>query len=344
MACFVRAVEGKDYRHSLCFSFLLLPGFSLISFSSAIEPIHKVNQVLGKKAYSPVLVSVDGEPVCSSSAVNVHVDGDLSVIADSDVLFICGSSACIVCDDNDEMIATWLQHTSAIPAALGGIASGSGVLARAGMLDGYRAASSCPESAGRYPDVIFTRNLYELDHQRYTCSGGSASMDMMLALIGKQQGLDLSATVAEILVNDRRGSYARGKATIKASGVKPGPEPKLREALDLMLSNIEEPLGADELASHVGISRRQLERLFRKNLHTAPSKYYLQLRLEAARKLLREDDVSVVQVALATGFSNASHFSTAYRNHFQLTPREERQRSRDNGLNELKHSLPVSTT
>ncbi len=324
------------------FSFLLLPGFSLLSFSSAVEPLHKVNRVLGRTVYSPTPVSIDGEPVYSSAAVSVQVAGSLDVAVGADALFICGSSAASSCEKDNEIVVSWLKQTNPLPMALGGIASGSCVLAKAGELNGHRAASSCPGLISCYPEVHFSRNLYELDAHRYTCSGGAAAMDMTLALIGKRQGIEVSALIAELLAKERQGSYFTGLATIKAEGIKTGPEPKLRDALDLMLANIDEPLGADELAIHVGISRRQLERLFRKNLNTAPSKYYLQLRLEAARKLLRKENLPVVQVALACGFSNASHFSTAYRNHFKLTPREERQLSKDNGINELKHSLPVS--
>ena len=339
-----RVLDNKNSR-PLRFAFLLLPDFSLISFSSALEPLHKVNRVLGSNAYSSHLLSIDGEPACSSSSVHIHVEGELGntadFIADFDVLFICGSSTDSADQRDNEGLASWLQQLSGTSVALGGIASGVNLLVSAGLLDGCRVTCDAPELERLHPEVIFTHNLFELDNQRYTSSGGTTSMDMMLALIGKQQGADLAVTVSELLVRDRRGSAITGKATMTANAVKTGPEPKLREALDLMLSNMEEPLGADELACHVGISRRQLERIFRKSLHTAPSKYYLQLRLEEARKLLRDDRVSIVQVALATGFSNASHFSTAYRNHFQVTPREERQRSRDNDMNELRHSLPV---
>ena len=321
------------------FCFLLLPGFSLISFSAAIEPFHKVNKILKKTIYSPVLLSVDGTAVTSSSAVKVEVDGSLSEIDVTDALFICGSSS-LATDDENEVVVSWLRQARTLPQVLGGIASGSNILAKAGLLNGVRAVSCGQGVKGCYPEVHFTHNLFELDGHRYTCGGGSAAMDMMLALIAKQQSLELSAIVAELMIRDRRGETG-GVATTQARGIKAGPEPKLREALDLMLANIEEPLGADELAAHVGISRRQLERLFRKKLDAAPSKYYLQLRLEEARKLLRDGDMPVVQVALATGFSNASHFSTAYRNHFNITPREERQQSRDGHLNELKHSLPA---
>lgn len=146
-------------------------------------------------------------------------------------------------------------------------------------------------------------------------------MDMMLALIAREQGIDLAARVSELLVRDRLGE----PLTVSVATPARKQQPQIEEAIQLMAANIEEPLGADELASLVGISRRQLERLFRKHLDTVPSRHYLKLRLEQARKLLRESDRPVVDVAMACGFSNASHFSTAYKNHFDLTPREERQ-------------------
>lgn len=316
------------------FGFVLLPGFSLLSFSAAVEPLHKVNQLLGRTACQPVPVSVDGQAAYSSSAVQVAVSGGLEQLVGSAALFVCGSSV-LPCDyEHERSLLSWLEQQP-LPPILGGIASGACLLARAGFLDGYRAVVVCPDRPASDGEVLFSRKPFELDGNRYTCRGGSAAMDMMLALIGQRQGLDLAARVARLLTRERHS-----QATVEAA--RSGPEPRLRDALDLMLANLDEPLGADELACHVGVSRRQLERLFRKNLDTAPSRYYLRLRLEAARTLLRQEDLSVVQVALACGFSNASHFSTTYRNRFNITPRQERQLARDSSLHAFRHSLPVA--
>ena len=153
-------------------------------------------------------------------------------------------------------------------------------------------------------------------------------MDMMLFLISQRYGMDLAASISEQFVCERmRTSDDQQRIPLKARiGVS---QPKLIEAVQLIEANIEEPLSADDLARHVGVSRRHLERLFKKHLQTVPSKYYLELRLEKARQMLRRSDKPVLQVGLACGFSSASYFSTAYRNHYGLTPREERKRMQE---------------
>ncbi len=323
-------------------TFLLLPGFSLVSFSSAMDSLYEANNRLGKKVYHSRILSVDGRSVQSTSGVNIQVDSNLPPVSQHEIIFLCGAdSEGDHHNDCHHLTSPWLKAVAPVCKALGAIGCGLLVLARNGLLNGYSASQFSEVLSSGYKRVKWLHHPFEMDRNRYTCVGGKSSLDMMLALIEQQQGTLLSDAVAEAFRHEPCGYRHRILLPVKEGIRTSAPESKLREALDLMRANIEEPLGADELASHVGVSRRQLERLFRENLQTAPSRYYLQLRLEKARMLLQDDDMSIVQVALAAGFSNASHFSTAYRNHFQLTPREERQHSRDLKMVTLKQSLLV---
>lgn len=311
------------------FGFLLLPNFSLIAFSSAIEPLRMANWVTGEECYETVLISHDGAAVASSFGVQTLVDCSLQEIPALDAVFVCGASP--VARTGNEAVIGWLrrQHSSGI--ALGGIGTGSYLLACAGLLNNYRATIHWWDLASLkddFPNTHVTNNLFEIDGNRYTCSGGTAAMDMMLFLIGQEHGMDLAASISEQFVYERMRTAEEQqriplKARIGAS------QPKLIEAVTLMEMNIEEPLSTDDLAYHVGVSRRHLERLFKKHLQTVPSKYYLELRLEHARQLLRQSDKTILQIGLACGFSSASYFSTAYRNHYGITPREERKRDAD---------------
>lgn len=311
------------------FGFLLLPNFSLIAFSSAIEPLRMANWVTGEECYETVLISHDGAAVASSFGVQTLVDCSLQEIPALDAVFVCGASP--VARTGNEAVIGWLrrQHSSGI--ALGGIGTGSYLLACAGLLNNYRATIHWWDLASLkddFPNTHVTNNLFEIDGNRYTCSGGTAAMDMMLFLIGQEHGMDLAASISEQFVYERMRTAEEQqriplKARIGAS------QPKLIEAVTLMEMNIEEPLSTDDLAYHVGVSRRHLERLFKKHLQTVPSKYYLELRLEHARQLLRQSDKTILQIGLACGFSSASYFSTAYRNHYGITPREERKRDVD---------------
>jgi transcriptional regulator GlxA family with amidase domain len=224
-------------------------------------------------------------------------------------------------------VRTLVERCRAAPV-WGGVGAGVLWLADAGALNGVRTALPW----ALYPDVdtladqaLFTPNLYEFDGNRLTCCGGAASIDFALTLIDMIFGADVQAKVKEALCVDRvRGLDERQRVALQARfGML---QPKLTEAVTLMETNIEEPLSTDEIAQLAGLSRRQLERLFKQYLGSLPSRYYLELRLQRARQLLLDTNYSIVQVGLMCGFSSGSHFSTAFGALFGNTPREERQR------------------
>ena len=210
----------------------------------------------------------------------------------------------------------------------GGVGAGVLWLAEAGALNGVRTAlpwSLYPDADAIADQALFTPHLYEIDGVRLTSCGGAASIDFALHLVDLLFGATVQAQVKEVLCVDRvRGPDERQRVALQARfGVL---QPKLTEAVTLMEANIEEPLSTDEIAQLAGISRRQLERLFKQYLGSLPSRYYLELRLQRARQLLRDTNYSIVQVGLMCGFSSGSHFSTAFGALFGNTPREERQR------------------
>jgi len=210
----------------------------------------------------------------------------------------------------------------------GGVGAGVLWLAEAGVLGGARTAlpwSLYPDADAIADQSLFSPHLFEIDGARLTCCGGAASIDFALTLIDLLFGATVQAQVKEVLCVDRvRGPEERQRVALQARfGML---QPKLTEAVTLMEANIEEPLSTDEIAQLAGISRRQLERLFKQYLGSLPSRYYLELRLNRARQLLRDTNYSIVQVGLMCGFSSGSHFSTAFGALFGNTPREERQR------------------
>ena len=210
----------------------------------------------------------------------------------------------------------------------GGVGAGVLWLAEAGVFLGARTAlpwSLYPDADPIADQVMLSPHLYEIDGARLSCCGGGASIDFALTLVDILFGATVQAQVKEVLCVDRvRGQEERQRVALQARfGVL---QPKLTEAVTLMEANIEEPLSTDEIAQLAGISRRQLERLFKQYLGSLPSRYYLELRLKRARQLLRDTNHSIVQVGLMCGFSSGSHFSTAFGALFGNTPREERQR------------------
>lgn len=303
---------------------MLLPGFSLLAQACALEPLHVANQLSGKRLYTSVTYGLDMRAVKSAAELSLSpqgaVGGDVGVL---DVLFVCAPSQTASVPAG---LLEWLKRLAGRGVALGGIAGGTDVLARAGVLDGYRATlpwQNADAFARNYPAVRMTNQLFEIDRDRLTCGGGTAAMDMMMTLIGQHHGQRLAECISEHFVCERIRMGDEPQHVPLRSRLGHAPH-SLIDAVTLMESNIEEPLTTHELAEHLGISRRQLERLFKKYLQTVPSRYYLDLRLQQARKLLRETDQAVGDIALQTGFSSGAHFSTAYRNHFGMTPREER--------------------
>jgi len=247
----------------------------------------------------------------------------------------CGDPAAFVVVLGDaaasEPDAATLEQICAKLAAcplLAAVGSAAVWLARGGLFDGRRVA--LPWDAHWEADQLADRtilapNLYEAGTDRMSCCGGAATVDFSLHLVGKLLGPEIEAQVKEVMFIDRvREPMERQRVALQARFG--GLQPKLTQAVALMEANLEEPLTADDIAGAVGISRRQLERLFKQYLNSVPSRYYLELRLQRARKLLIETSHSIVQVGLMCGFSSGSHFSTAYGALFGVTPREERQR------------------
>ena len=308
--------------------FLLVPNFSLIAFSTAFDTLRMANRMREQKIYEGYVVTYDGEPMSSSSNLVVTPDGDISTAMDLDMLIVCAGDK--VNDAEHKPTLSWLRKLAQRKVALGAICTGSYLLARAGLLDGYRCTIHWENLASmreEFPEIIVSQELFEIDRDRYTCSGGTAPLDMMLNLISRHHGAQLAVSISEEFICERiRGRNDRQRVPLRLHlGTS---QPKLVEAVALMEANLEEPMSLDELAQHVGLSRRQLERLFQKHLSCVPTRYYLELRLAKARQLLLQTSMSIVDVAFASGFVSAPHFSKCYRDFYGIPPRDERRQRR----------------
>ena len=305
-------------------AFVLIPKFSMIAFTSAVETLRLANRASGRELYAWRVASTDGAPVTPSCGLPIAAGGDLSSIESCHTLVLCGGVE--IQHFSDRRLFSWLRRMDRQGADLGALCTASHLLARAGLLDGYCCTihwENLAAFAEDFPDVEVTSELFEIDRNRFTCSGGTASIDMMLNLIAAQHGHELAAAVADQVLHERiRDRHDHQRMSLPARlGVR---HPKLLSVIELMEANLEEPLGRASLAKDAGLSTRQLERLFRKYLNRSPARYYLELRLNRARLLLLQTNMSVIDVALACGFVSASHFSKCYRDYFGRTPRKER--------------------
>ncbi|MCP3868387.1 MAG: GlxA family transcriptional regulator [Gammaproteobacteria bacterium] len=307
------------------FGFLLLPQYSMIAVSCAIEPLRMANRLAEKQLYDWPIITMDGEPAPASNGLVLSPHRSIDTLPELDLIFVC--SGLDVSRAFSKKLQSVLCRLARQQVKLGGLCTGTYLLARAGLLDGYRCTIHWENMASmreEFPLIQLNDELYEIDRDRYTCAGGNASMDMMLHLITETNGSKLSANISEQFMCDRiRGHNDHQRAPLLHHlGTS---QPKLTEAVTLMEANIEEPMSLHELSHYVGVSRRQLERLFQRYLNCVPTRYYMDLRLHRARQLLLQTSKSIVDVALACGFVSAPHFTKCYRELFGIPPRDERR-------------------
>ena len=304
--------------------FLLQPRFSMLSLFSALEPLRVANR-FGGELFSWHFFSQNGESVTSSSGIPVAVENSIEQVNEFPTMFVCASFEPEA--GLDKALLNWLRRLDRQGTVLGGIETGCYALAHAGLLDEHRVAlhwEARPAFEESFPRLKTSEQLYQADDKRLTCAGGISAMDMMLHLIQNRHGDALTGQVCDAFMHDgmRQPGQLQRMQTVERFGVR---HADVAEVIELMEQNLEEPLTASELASFSGVQLRQLERLFRKHCHDTPTRFYLRLRLERARQLLKQTQMTVVDVAVACGFRSPEYFSRRYRAVFGLAPREDRK-------------------
>jgi len=309
--------------------FLLIPSFSLLSYASAVEPLRAANRVSGRSLYTWRHVSGQGRPIEASSGLAIAADHAISDDVDLDMLLVCAGGNPAL--HRNARTLSWLRKLARRGVRIGGISGGPYILARAGLLDGYRCTIHWEHMAGfreEFPQLDTRRTLYEIDRDRLTCAGGIAGFDMMRAIIAAEHGSALAAAVSEWFLQTqlRSGSGPQRLTLRERYGVA---HPKLLEALKAMEDRTQKPLSRNELAAATALSVRQLERLFANHLGTTIGDLYLKIRLDRARTLVHETALPLLEIAIACGFANGSHFSRAYRARYGQSPRRDRDAIRE---------------
>ncbi|SAK68510.1 AraC family transcriptional regulator [Caballeronia hypogeia] len=323
----VPAVTDSPLSNLAHFGFLTLPNFSMIAFTSAVEVLRMANYVGRAQHYTWSIITPDGEPARASNGITVKPTVTLDEAGMPDVLIVCAGWH--VAEYVDDKVIGLLQraHEAGIP--LGGICTGPYALLAAKLLDGYRCTLHWEDMSPvnkRFPHVRFADELFVIDRDRMTCTGGTAPLDLMLNLVGMRLGQAHATQVSEQFIVERiRGSTDYQHIPVDARvGFS---RAELVEVVRLMEANIEEPLSLEELARLVHLSQRHLQRMFKMFLNVSPTHYYLTLRLRRARELLRNTDASIARVTSICGFHSPCHFSKAYRAQFGHAPSVERRLS-----------------
>lgn len=306
------------------FIFVLLDNFTMLSFSCAIEPLRLANYVAGKPLYTWKLAGENGREATCSNGATFKLDMGLEEVDREDVILVCGGIE--VQKATTKPVLNWLRREARRGNVIGGMCTGAYALAKAGLLDGRKATIHWENQDGfleEFEDVKLTKSVFVMDGNRLTTAGGTSSIDLILKIIAADHGSDLANNVADLLIYSmiRTDQDTQRLSIPTRIGVR---HPKLSQVIQMMEANIEDPLSPADLAEQVGMSTRQLERLFRRYLNRSPKRYYMELRLQKARNLLMQTDMSVINVALACGFASPSHFSKCYRSHYNTTPYRER--------------------
>ncbi len=315
--------DAQDPRPET-YVFLLLQNFTLIAFAGAVEPLRLANRMSGRDLYAWQVVSETGGPVTASNGVTVSVGGGLGPLGRDATILVVGGAE--VRQSITRPILAWLRREARRGLAVGAVCTGAQAIAQAGLLEGRRCTihwENRDSFAEEFPDIRLTPNVYVVDQNRYTAAGGAASTDLMLRLIARSHGPELANMVADQMIHTSiRSERDEQRLSIPTRiGVR---HPKLAQVIHMMDANLEDPISPAALAQDVGMSTRQLERLFRRYLNRSPKRYYMELRLTKARNLLLQTDMSVINVALASGFASPSHFSKCYRAVYRTTPYRER--------------------
>lgn len=306
------------------FVFALLDQFSLLSFASALDCLRIANRMSGKSLYEWILAGENGETVRCSAGTQFNLEMGLDETRRDDIILLCGGVD--IQKTATKKVMNWIRREARRGPVLGGLCSASYVLAKAGLLDGKRATihwENQDSFSEEFEQIELTKSIFVIDGKRMTTAGGTSSIDLLLKLIADAHGEELANAVADQLIYSsiRTDQDTQRLSVPTRIGVR---HPKLSQVIQMMEVAIEDPISPSILAKDVGMSTRQLERLFRRYLNRSPKRYYMELRLQKARNLLMQTDMSVINVALACGFASPSHFSKCYRAQYSTTPYRER--------------------
>lgn len=323
-----------NVQHTVSVNFVLLPRFSLLAFTAAADALTTANLVNRQERFRFTTSALQNTHVTSDLGIRLSVDHTITdkschVPADdsdvnTEVILVCGGYRCELA--HNRVLSDWLREREKSGCLLGGIWNGILQVAQAGLMEGY-SCSLHPdnhEHAKRYhPDMQLRPDTVVMDRNRLSAAGPNSAFELMLLLIRRHDSADTVQAIRQILKADT--SPSRPAST---TSYPPGQDwlpQNLHSALQLMRSNLDEPVSKRHLAQHINLSTRAMERLFHRHLNTSPARYYLQMRLQRAHELLSHGDLSVGEISDACGFISAAHFSRSFSRRYGLAPSDVRR-------------------
>ncbi|MFC5695999.1 GlxA family transcriptional regulator [Pseudomonas sp. GCM10022186] len=309
-------------------SFILREHFSMMAFTGAVDALVTANLMSSTPLFEILVVGGDSNLVVSDLGISISTDRTLAGLDEKgqDIIVVCGGFRVRL--ESEPVLRSKLRQADAAGAVLGGLWNGAYFLAEAGLLDGHECAFH-PDGRAMmselFPKVTVTSHSHVLDRKRISCAGANSSLGMMLEVVRASAGQELLNAVEDVLSCDKKRDIV--DVSVVSIDFDPTLPRTLKLALELMHSNIEDPIEIGEIARYVGISRRHLERLFRRHVKATPPRYYLELRLTHARQLLQHTNKSLIEIAVASGFATLPHFHRCFREMFDIAPGQFRTRT-----------------
>lgn len=331
-------LDGRSQRPKydgprLSVGFILAKRFTLCAFANFVDVLRLAADEGDRSR--PILchwsvLSDTLKAVPSSCGITVQPTEKLGDPRKFDYIVVIGG----LIDEIPNISTAYMQYLRQAASAgvpLVGVCTGAFILHRAGLMDGYR----CCVSWFHHTDFIeqfdglnpVSDQIFVVDRNRLTCSGGASSAHLAAYLVEKHVGRAQASKSLHIMIIDD---------ALRPEKPQPGipldlktQDPMVKRALLIMQQNIDTPLSVTEIARRMGNSKRKLERHFRTALGNSPQGAFLMVRLSFARHLIETTEKSVAAIAVECGFCDSSHLSRMFRRRFDYTPNEMR-RSRPN--------------
>jgi transcriptional regulator GlxA family with amidase domain len=305
---------------------LAFPETTVILLASVIEPLRAANRIAGRPLYGWRLLSLDGKSVETTAGISMPVDGAFHAGNEQNPLFLVSSYNWR--RSNSTALKMALSRASRHRSMIAGVESGTWLMAEASLLDSHRVTVHWEDQedfSTRYPQIDVVKERFVIDRRRMTSGGALPTLDMMLEIIRRRQGYSMALEVSRAFLYERGGG---GDVTAPAPSSLGVLDKRLFQAVRLMEETVDQPLSIEQMAARTRTSARHLQTLFQKSFGVRPHEHYMALRLNTARRRVMESDLSLADIAAATGFNSASAFSRAYRGQFQESPSDTRRRLR----------------
>ena len=303
---------------------LVLPGSSMMSVACTIDPMRAANRMAHETIFDWNIQTLDGASALLSCGLPLSIDSKFGFETGGDILIVVAGFDSDLHAGKDAVP----KISKAAPKyrAVGGVEAGGWLLARAGLLKGHTATThweDLEDFSNSYPEIDVIPDRYVIDGKYFTTGGSSPTFDLMLHLIRTRRGVAFAMEVASAFIYDEAHTSTDAQMLVSLGHLNTF-EPRVANAIRIMEAHIDEPMSINSIAREIKLSVRMLENLFMAALKISPGKYYRNLRLQVARRLTVDTNLSAQEIAIRTGFNSLSAFSRSYKSSFGISPMQSR--------------------